>query len=254
MVYYAQGMELEVVSEAFRGPVNDVLICRDRLSASGTRYTLLAVHDRVCARNLLAVLENSEAAGESPCLLRFSQNETLLFAFLYREERKFSAFARGQAATPGLGESICVNLVMECLSAGLPWPLLYLVLRQDGVQIAKDNTVYFTLLLDLAELDPERSETAAEAAEKLRADSPQKREKCLQRFSRAVSGHQGNGSAGEENVPENQGGGFLAGPPGRPVPLAAGAVHGTGAGGGGSAGFQPAVWRNSAAAAVPAPL
>ena len=158
MVYYAQGMELEVVSEAFRGPVNDVLICRDRLSASGTRYTLLAVHDRVCARSLLAVLENSEAAGESPCLLRFSQNETLLFAFLYREERKFSAFARGQAATPGLGESICVNLVMECLSAGLPWPLLYLVLSQDGVQIAKDNTVYFTLLLDLADLDPERSE------------------------------------------------------------------------------------------------
>lgn len=47
---------------------------------------------------------------------------------------------------------------MECLSAGLPWPLLYLVLSQDGVQIAKDNTVYFTLLLDLADLDPERSE------------------------------------------------------------------------------------------------
>ncbi len=158
MVYYAQGMELEVVSEAFRGPVNDVLVCRDRLSASGSLYTLLAVHDRECARNLLAVLENSEAVGESPCLLRFSQNETLLFVFLYREERKFSAFARGQAVTPALGESICVNLVMECLSSGLPWPLLYLVLSQDGVQIAKDNTVYFTMLLDLADLDPERSE------------------------------------------------------------------------------------------------
>ena len=46
MVYYAQGMELEVVSQAFHGSVNDVAVCRDRLSASGTLYTLLAVHDR----------------------------------------------------------------------------------------------------------------------------------------------------------------------------------------------------------------
>lgn len=158
MVYYAQGMELEVVSEAFRGAVNDVLVCRDRLSASGTLYTVLALHDRDYARKMLAVLENSGAAGESPCLLRFSQNETLLFVFPYREERKFSAFAKGQAVTPRVGEGIGVNLVMECLSAGLPWPLLYLVLSQDCVQIAKDNTIYFTMLLDLADLDPERNE------------------------------------------------------------------------------------------------
>ncbi len=39
MVYYTQDMELEVVSEAFRGIANDVLICRDRLTASGVLYT-----------------------------------------------------------------------------------------------------------------------------------------------------------------------------------------------------------------------
>lgn len=52
---------------------------------------------------MLIAMENSEAAGEFPCLLRFSQNETLLFAFPCRDERKFSAFARGQAVTPALG-------------------------------------------------------------------------------------------------------------------------------------------------------
>ena len=85
MVYYAQGMELEVVSQLFHGSVNDVMVCRDRLSASGMLYTLLAVHDRECARKMLAVMENSQRTEESPCLLRFSQNEMLLFLFPYRD-------------------------------------------------------------------------------------------------------------------------------------------------------------------------
>ena len=158
MVYYAQGMELEVVSLLLRGRANDVAVCRDRLSASGARYTLLAVRDRDCARRMLSVLEDGRRTEESPCLRCFAQNETMLFLFPYREERKFSAFAAGQMTSPSAGETICIHLVMECLSAGLPWPLLYLVLEQDGVQIAKDNTVYFTLNLDLADLNPERTE------------------------------------------------------------------------------------------------
>ena len=158
MIYYPQGMELEVVSRVFHGSVNDVDVCRDRLSASGAMYTLLAVHDRDCARKMLSVMEENRRSGECPCLLRFSQNETLLFLFPYREERKFSAFARGQMTSPAAGEDICIRLVMECLSGGLPWPLLYLVLEQDCVQIAKDNTVYFTMTLDLQALDPTRTE------------------------------------------------------------------------------------------------
>ena len=158
MIYYAQNMELEVISQVFHGSVNDVAVCRDRLSASGTRYTLLAVHDRECARRLLTVMEDSQRSGESSCLLQFSQNETMLFLFPYREERKFSAFAAGQMTSPEAGEAICINLVMECLSTDLPWPLLYLVLEQDCVQIAKDNTVYFTMILDLKDLEPARTE------------------------------------------------------------------------------------------------
>ena len=158
MVYYAQGMELEVISQVFHGSANDVAVCRDRLSASGTRYTLLAVHDRECARKMLTVMEDNQRSGESACLLQFSQNETMLFLCPYREERKFSAFASGQMTSPEAGETIGINLVMECLSVNLPWPLLYLVLEQDCVQIAKDNTVYFTMILDLKELEPTRTE------------------------------------------------------------------------------------------------
>ena len=158
MVYYSGSRELEVVSEVLHGSVNDVVVCRNRMSASGALYTLLVIHDRDCARRMLAVMESGIPGEESACLGHFSQNEDLIFVFPYREERKFSSFAAGQMTTPVIGEQICINLVMECLSAGLPWQLLYLVLAQDCVQIAQDNTVYFTMCLDLQELREEIEE------------------------------------------------------------------------------------------------
>lgn len=158
MVYYPEGMELEVISEVLRGSVNDVLICRDRLSAVGTLYTVLAVHDRECVRNMLQILEGSQRCGDPVYTVRFTYNETMLFALPYREERKFSSFAAGQITGPVLSERICINLVMECLSCSLPWPLLYLVLRQDQIHITKDNSVYFGHELDLTNLQPEITE------------------------------------------------------------------------------------------------
>ena len=158
MIYYCERMELEVVSELFHGSVNDVAVCRNRLSPAGALYTLLIVRDRSCARNMLEVMENGERSGDSPCITYLTRNEQLIFVFPYREERKFSTFARGQAATRGAAENIAINLVMACLSSGLPWPLLYLALEQDCVQISRENGVYFTLNLDLAALDLRKDE------------------------------------------------------------------------------------------------
>ena len=160
MVYHADGMELEVIWEAFRGSVNDVSVCRNRNSSAGTCYTLLSIHDRSCIKTVLDLLDRSDRNTEDACLLRFSHNEQLCFLFEYRPERHFSAFAHGQMRSPGVGEEICVNLVMECLSYPLPWPLLYLVLTQDNIHIAKDNGIYFTPLLDLSMLNPAFGEDA----------------------------------------------------------------------------------------------
>lgn len=154
MIFYPEGKELEVISKVFHGSVNDVYVCRDCRSAAGTLYTVLAVHDRECARNMLLVIENNERSGEMPCQFHFAQNETLLFVFPYRDERKFSTFSKGQVVDLSIGETIGINLTLECLSNGLPWPLLYLVLNQDCIQIAKDNTVYFNYTLDLKDLQP----------------------------------------------------------------------------------------------------
>ncbi len=158
MIYYPQGMELEVVSELFRGSVNDAVVCRDRRSASGEMYTLLVIHDRECAMKLLGVLEKNTRSGGNPCIMNFAQNDELLFMFPYREERKISSFAKGQITDITVGEKIAINFVMECLSVALPWPLLHLVLEQELVNITQDNSVYFTMNINLEKLDAECEE------------------------------------------------------------------------------------------------
>lgn len=54
------------LNEMMFGSANDVVVCRDRLSASGTLYTLLALHDRECARKMLTVMENGRQTGGPP--------------------------------------------------------------------------------------------------------------------------------------------------------------------------------------------
>lgn len=164
MVYYCERMELEVVSEIFRGKVNDVAVCRNRLSPAGALYTLLIVHDRACAKKMLQVMENGERSGESPCITYLTRNEALVFVFPYREERKFSTFARGQVGKHGMAEVIAINTVVACMSSGIPWPLLYLILEQDCVQISREGVVYFTMNLDLEKLDPGKDERRCAAS------------------------------------------------------------------------------------------
>ncbi len=162
MVYHADNMVLASIQEIFRGPVNDVIVVENLRSTLKERYTLIVVKDRDCAKRLLAILQNSEkeSAGKNPCLKMFAENEFLCFLFEYRPERKLERFAPGQLLNPFLQEKVCVNIVMECLSVALPYPLLYLILDQGNVQLEKDNSVYFTYTLDLSQLNEAKNEAA----------------------------------------------------------------------------------------------
>ena len=172
MIYHAGNMELDPIGEVFHGAVNDVLICRDANAPASTRYLLLVIHDRECVKRLLPVFECGEApspTGEPPYLVRFTQNDLLCYVFPCREERRLSAFAPGQLTSAVIRERVCINLVIECMSSPLPYPLLYLMLRQSCIHLEKDNSVYLIPTLDLSELDPakEEGDCAAECAQVL---------------------------------------------------------------------------------------
>ena len=148
-------MLLSPVREVLRGSVNDILVCRDLRSSARSSYLLIAIRDRETARRVLAVLQSSqrETGGKSPYLKMFTENEYLCFLFEYRPERRLDRFSDGQLTTPQSRERVCVNLVMECLSSALPFPLLYLALEKENVHLLQDDGVYLTCCFDLSRLD-----------------------------------------------------------------------------------------------------
>lgn len=163
MIYHAGDMVFSSIREVFCGRENDVLICRDINSPTGKCYTLLVIKDRSCAKKLLSIFEKNEKSlpeGVTPYILNFTQNDMLCFVFDYRQERRLSAFVKGQMTSSYTKERICINLLMECLSNPLPYPLLFLVLTQGNIHIEKDNTVYFTPFFDLSELNEAKDESS----------------------------------------------------------------------------------------------
>ena len=161
MIYHADEMILSPIREVFRGPVNDVLVCQDLRSPVRSCYILLAIRDRETAKRLLLVLQNSqrETGGKKPYVKMFTENELLCLLFEYRPERRLDRFAPGQLVTPQARERVCINLVMECLSSPLPYPLLFLALEKENLHLLQDDGVYFTCCFDLSRLD----ESAGEA-------------------------------------------------------------------------------------------
>lgn len=148
-------MILSPIREIFRGPVNDVLVCQDLRSSTRACYILLAVKDRETAKRLLLMLEESrrETGTRNPLVRMFTENELLCLLFEYRPERRLDRFAAGQLLTPQSRERVCINLVMECLSSPLPYPLLYLALEKENLHLLQDDGVYFTCCFDLSRLD-----------------------------------------------------------------------------------------------------
>jgi hypothetical protein len=161
MIFYAGNMVLEPVRDVFDGPENSVSICRDLQSPIEAHYTLLVVKDRNIAKSLVAIFENSERVlpeGVMPYVACFTQNALLCYLFDYREERKIRLFAPGQIISAKDWESVCVNLVLECLSSPVPFPLLALSLEPANVHLEKDGTVFLTPHYDLSRLSEDNDE------------------------------------------------------------------------------------------------
>lgn len=161
MIYYADNMVLNTIREVFCGESNDVLICRDINSPMQMCYTLLAIKDRECAKKVLRVFDQFDKTSleqEQPYLKCFTNNELLCFLFPYRDERFLHSFLEGQMINVYVREETCINLTMEVLSCGYPYPLLYLILKQGNIHLEKDNSVFLTPYLDLSELDETKTE------------------------------------------------------------------------------------------------
>lgn len=152
MIYHSDKMTYNSVMKVYSGKVNDVEICESIGDGHKTYYTVLVIKDHETVKKLLRVMENFQTDREY-CVDMFDNDQDFCAVFDYVKERKLSDFFMAGNMPLTTCEEICLNLVVRCMTSGLPWPLLELILQQRQLQLLKDNSVALSYAIDLEELD-----------------------------------------------------------------------------------------------------
>lgn len=158
MIYESQGMQLNTVRIVRKSAANDVLICRDLNSDAGSLYTLLLIKDHKIVKQVLESFEHSGENRKRACVASFSWNGDFCMVFPYKAERQLTAFYAGERFPLSKCEDICIHLILACMTEGVPYPLLYLMLQQNQIHLAKDDSVFLSYQIDLTEINPKITE------------------------------------------------------------------------------------------------
>lgn len=158
MIYTAGKMRLRELRIVRKSPINDIVICDCPDTGDSALYTLLKVKQHAVARNILASFQKAGLSFEDVCVDRFDEDGEIIFVFPFNTERPLSDFFKGENYTLDECEEVCINLILSCITSGMPPAILYLMLRQGQVNIAKDKSVYFNYQIDLTDIDPSKTE------------------------------------------------------------------------------------------------
>lgn len=158
MIYQSQKMRLKCIRVIERTKINDIMICQDLNAAEEGVYTVLVIYDHEVVRRFLAVYEQSDYATESSCIESFSDQGAFVVVYPYLKERALKDFYMGDVYKLSECEEVCINTILACIAAEIPYPILYLILEQRQLHLAKNHNVYMGYAIRLEELDPEKTE------------------------------------------------------------------------------------------------
>lgn len=158
MIYTSGSLRLKEVSKVSEGEINDNLIVKEEGSGNGILYSLVLIKDHEAVRTLLDIFRTARIQGTSPVTDKFSAGNNYAIVLPYRSERPLRDFFVSEAEELSTCELVCANVILACISAGLPFPLLYLMLTQGRLNISKDHNIYFSYFIDLKDMDPSKTE------------------------------------------------------------------------------------------------
>ena len=157
MIFESDKLKLEEVGTVYLSAACDCLICRDLNMGGSTMYTVLRVSDHEIVRKLISIFDENRE-NDKVLVQSFSADGVHIFVFPYRRERSLDDFYMGDTMPLTRCEDICINLILACMTSGLPWPYLYLVLEQHKLNINRDDSIFLNYGVELKDLDTEKRE------------------------------------------------------------------------------------------------
>lgn len=158
MNYQSDRMQLEVLQLILTNPINDISVCEDVSTLSKSRYLVIALKDHVTVKNFLCICEREKKQISDFTIDHFSYRGQFILVFPYVKERNIESFFVGEVMDLQTCEDVCRSLLIACITSNLPYPILYMVLTQKLVNLAKDNTIGFSYAMDFSKLDITKTE------------------------------------------------------------------------------------------------
>lgn len=144
--------QYRVVREVLSGETNDVYVCQEQNASTAPYKTIWLVKNRRIARELMGSPGNV-------CEECFMHNENAGFVFGYDGERLLDRFYQSTIQSEAVSESqVWLELVVRCMTSGLPPAMLNMILKQKQVHIGADGGIWFGYFLDLSEYDGQAGE------------------------------------------------------------------------------------------------
>ncbi len=158
MIFSSRENSYEVISTVLAGEVNDCYVAVDTRDDTGSRFVLLVIKEHATIKTLMEIFRLWKSEKESPLIETFTSGQNLCLVFPYRNSRELFRFFVGEAYTLERCEGICINLILACISSYLPPALLYLIISQKRIHLAKDDSIYLSFDLDFKDLDRTKNE------------------------------------------------------------------------------------------------
>ena len=158
MTFESQKSSYTVVSTLFSGEANSCYVARLSDDMGGRSFTVIAVRDHDAIRMLMEAESKIINIANSQLVDAFSYGNDYVLVFPYRQGRPLGSFFVGEALTLSEIEEIGTNLLLACMTASLPYPVLYLLLDQGQINLSKDGGIYFSYIIDLSIMDLKRTE------------------------------------------------------------------------------------------------
>lgn len=144
--------QYRVVREVWNGEANDVYVCQEWNAPAAPYKIIWLVKNRRIARELMG------RPGDV-CEECFMHNENAGFVFGYGGERPLDRFYQSTIQSEEASQPrVWLELVVRCMTSGLPPAVLHMILKQKQIHIGPDGGIWFGYFLDLSGYDGKAGE------------------------------------------------------------------------------------------------
>lgn len=156
------GKKLKIIREVLNNSVNKIYICENIGNKYDNEYyTLIRIHDDNVIKDVLKIVYDKDGNVKLPEDMfkgLFVDVDTLNILMTYKEPRKIFLYLKSYMTSEYSQYIIIKNMLYQCLALRVEYPLLYLFLDAENINLDEDFNIFFNGFLNFEKLNSDIDE------------------------------------------------------------------------------------------------